>query len=430
MKKPIEVKEFQSLIYDEKFSDNINYKYIEKNQFDNLRTFIEEYSASDGNADAYDFMRFSRKRHVEAVTFQNYVGLIQLKNDFQVQILPKIDFVSGRDDNNKKTKKLFLGMLRNMKDFPGKVFDSALLDIEKMNLYELFINMYIQETRNLVKHGLRSSYIEKEDNLNFFKGKLLVGKHIKSNIAHSERFYVTYEEFNQNRPENRLIKATLKKLQKLTTSSENSKELRQLLVFFEMVDASLFYESDFSKVVLDRNTKDYENLMKWSRIFLMNKSFSSFSGSTTSRSLLFSMEKVFESYVYHEIRKKFVPNGWSCKGQEHKYHLFVEPQKQFALRPDIVLRKENRVIILDTKWKNLSPKEKNYGISQADMYQMYAYSKKYKTPDVWLLYPLNKEMRNHEEIRFYSGDDTYVRVFFVDLETISESMQELYDLIN
>lgn len=36
------------------------------------------------------------------------------------------------------------------------------------------------------------------------------------------------------------------------------------------------------------------------------------------------------------------------------------------------------MIILDIKWKNLiNNKYKNFGISQADMYQMYVYAKKY-----------------------------------------------------
>ncbi len=42
------------------------------------------------------------------------------------------------------------------------------------------------------------------------------------------------------------------------------------------------------------------------------------------------------------------------------------------------------------------------------MYQMYAYSKKYNTPEIWLLYPVNDEMRNHYPIRFESGDGTTV----------------------
>lgn len=74
-----------------------------------------------------------------------------------------------------------------MKDFPSKVFNDASLKVDRMNLYEIFINMYIQEVRQLIKHGLRSAYIEQEDNLKYYKGKLLVSKHVRMNLAHKER---------------------------------------------------------------------------------------------------------------------------------------------------------------------------------------------------------------------------------------------------
>ena len=64
------------------------------------------------------------------------------------------------------------------------------------------------------------------------------------------------------------------------------------------------------------------------------------------------------------------------------------------------------------------------------MYQMYAYSKKYKTPEVWLLYPLNDEMRNHPDIEFDSGDGTLVRLHFVDLTRMNETMEELREKLN
>lgn len=85
---------------------------------------------------------------------------------------------------------------------------------------------------------------------------------------------------------------------------------------------------------------------------------------------------------------------------------------------------------MDTKWKRLVDNErKNYGIAQGDMYQMYAYSKKYKTPEVWLLYPINAEMRGHDPISFYSGDDTYVKLHFVDVANIEDSLNELKEKI-
>ncbi len=427
MNKPVEVKEFDSIICNKDYADVDNFTCIAEKDFNDLVTFIHEYTGTEDSADALDFMRIGFRRNVgDVVTFKNYVGLIQMKNGFQIQVLPKIDFSTEDDTGNEATKKLFLKMLRSMKDFPSKVFNDASLRVNRMNLYEIFINMYIQEVRQLVKHGLRSAYVEQEDDLKYYKGKLLVNQHVKANLAHKERFYVAFEEFNQNRPENRLVKATLEKLQKLTTSAENSKEIRQLLVSFEMVESSTAYEKDFSKVVINRNTKDYENLMKWSKVFLMNESFSTFSGTTTSRALLFPMESVYESYVAREMKKVFGPAGWDVSSQDKGQWLFAEPKTQFALRPDIVLRKGDRIVVLDTKWKKLIDNEgKNYGISQSDMYQMYAYSKKYKTSEIWLLYPVNKEMRGHSPIAFYSGDNTYVRLHFVDVERIQDSLNEL-----
>jgi len=223
----------------------------------------------------------------------------------------------------------------------------------------------------------------------------------------------------------------LEKLNKITSSAENSKEIRQLLTAFEMVNSSANYASDFSKIIIDRNTKDYKNLMKWSKVFLMNKSFTTFSGDTDSRALLFPMETVFESYIAQQMKKVMSPYDWEVSSQDRGYYLFTEPRRQFALRPDIVIKKDDRTIIMDTKWKNLIDNERiNYGISQADMYQMYAYSKKYNTPDIWLLYPVNDDMRNHEPIRFDSGDGTNVNVFFVDVANVEDSLQLLRSQLN
>ena len=90
------------------------------------------------------------------------------------------------------------------------------------------------------------------------------------------------------------------------------------------------------------------------------------------------------------------------------------------------MRKGERTVILDTKWKSLIDNERaNYGISQADMYQMYAYSKKYQTSEIWLLYPMNDEMRGHDPIRFESGDGTTVNLHFVNVDKIEGNLQEL-----
>lgn len=426
MKDFLEVKEFDSIICNKDYKNDPRYKFLNESVFNELLDFIRMYSSED-NSDLLDFMKISYKRNVgDIINIRNYVGLIQMDNGYQVQILPKISF--GREDyNNEQTKRVFIKMLRSMKDFPSKVFDDANLKVGSMNLYEIFINMYLQEVRRLVKHGIKSSYVRKEENSKFYKGKLLVNKNINENLIHKERFYVEFDEYDVNRAENRIIKSTLLKLQKMSNSAENLKEIRKLLVSFGQVKESINYQRDFSKIVMDRSNKDYKMIIPWSRVFLMNKSFTTFSGKSSARALLFPMEKVFEAYVAKNIKRVFGEIGWVVSIQDRGYYLFDEPRKQFALRPDIVVNcGDGRKIIMDTKWKRLYDNERaNYGISQSDMYQMYAYAKKYNTSEVWLLYPINDDMRDCDRILFKSGDGVEVGVFFVDVSCVEESLLEL-----
>lgn len=426
-----EVREFETIVGNKEFKNQ--YRYLDKDTFADLIEFIHAFDSDEEESDVLDFIKIGYKRNVgETVTFKNYVGLIQMKNNYQIQVLPKIDFASGEQD---QTKQIFLRMLRSMKDFPSKVFSNANLKIDRMNLYEIFINMYLQEVRQLVKHGLKSAYVGVEDNLTVYKGKLMVNEHIKHNMAHQERFYVGYDEYQMNRAENRLVKSTLLKLQKITTSAENAKAIRQLLTSFELIEPSTNYDKDFSKVVIDRNTRDYEMLMKWSKVFLKNKSFTTFSGTESARALLFPMEKVFEAYVAQNMKKVFGRAGWNVSAQDKGHYLFNtlngETHRKFALRPDLVVtRDDDSVVILDTKWKNLiNDRRANYGISQADMYQMYAYSKKYNTSEIWLLYPVNDAMHNVGPIKFDSGDGVTVSLYFVDVANIETNMEELLSLL-
>jgi len=44
-------------------------------------------------------------------------------------------------------------------------------------------------------------------------------------------------------------------------------------------------------------------------------------------------------------------------------------------------------IVLDTKWKIIDSRKNNMNISQSNLYQMYAYGKKYDSTDMYLIYP-------------------------------------------
>ena len=455
MKKPIEVKEYQAIVCKSKeklkpkYNIPNNVKPIEDAVFKQLQLFIEKFGKSKDISDVHEFISIEHnKDFAYTITLKNYVGLIQLKDGTQLNVLPKIDFVDdknnfGDDENagNEKTKRTFLYMLQSMKNFPGKSFNVGSLNVARMSLLDIFIRMYLQEVWKLVKQGIRSSYVSEEDNLRYFKGKLLFAQHLRYNLAHQERFYVIFEDFNINRPENKLIKAMLLKLQRLTSDTVNSQFIKQLLAVFDSVDASTNFVKDFQKVVNNRDTMVYTDLISWTKIFLFNQTFTPFAGSNSATSFLFPMEQVFEDYVAKIVRKIFTPNeGWDVSCQEKKLSLSTEPTKMFWIKPDIVLKyhenSQDQTIIMDTKWKRLKADiEKNYGIEQDDIYQMYAYAKRYQSKHIWLLYPKTKEMYDNKKFKFKLFDETVIQLFFVDvakekiMENLGQLKKEVYEAL-
>jgi len=221
-------------------------------------------------------------------------------------------------------------------------------------------------------------------------------------------------------------------LYKRTTSSKNKKDIKNLLASFPSVSTSTNYEKDFSKVIKDRSTKDYEMALTWCQVFLRGKSFTSFAGSEVAVALLFPMETLFESYVAAKLRRVLDPRKYKVTTQAKGKFLFIELNgskwNRFQLRPDIVVERieDKKVFIMDTKWKVLSSElsSQNYGISQSDMYQMYAYHKQYDAENVTLIYPKTDTM--DEDMLTYRGDDQVtVRGTFVDLMDVEASFERI-----
>jgi 5-methylcytosine-specific restriction enzyme subunit McrC len=236
---------------------------------------------------------------------------------------------------------------------------------------------------------------------------------------------VRYNRFSPDRPENRLNNSTVDFLLRRTTDFRNETLASRLLPMFDEVEFSTNHESDFARCVTDRSVSHYELALAWCRVFLRQSSFTPFQGSENALSLLFPMEKVFESYIAAVFRRS-VGNEVRVLTQDSRFSLFDKPQPAFRLRPDIVLEAQGRTIVLDTKWKLLSDDSANGGVSQSDMYQMYAYAKKYGADRVLLLYP-NISDASPKILSFRSDDMVCVDVATVDLVDADGSVTSILD---
>ena len=369
---------------------------IDKKDFGDIENFI--LKNSDENA---PFLRIASGVGGKFIQARNYVGVLQTKSGLTIEILPKI-----ADKNDvERSKAVFIKMLRTIKNFPFKSSNLASLKTQNLPLLEIFISMFLCELEALVKKGIKSDYVALEENLNFLKGKLNINEQIKRNSIHKERFYVGYSEFLSDIKINRIIKTTLKFLYKKSNSSKNQQKIRELLFIFDEVLECEDYKNFFAKLVINRQVKHYEQTLLWCKIFLFNNSFTPHKGDDLGFALLFDMNALFESYVGDFIKKSF-PGTILQHSEKH----LVEDPKSFKLRPDIFLKGK---FIADTKWKIISSKD---GISQADLYQLYAYGKKHPCDGkLHLIYPKIDDIRQ-KTMKFRYDDEMWLEILYFDLE--------------
>jgi len=392
---------------------NDNYKPLKADTFNKLKQFILENKGT-GETEGLELMSHSSRKGIgEIITAKNYVGVIAMPDGTVIEVLPKI----ANSTKVEESQKLLLAMLKTVKDLPFKTFNMAHLKVERIRIFEVFISMFINEVKLLVQKGLKSDYVLHQDNEKFLKGKLLFQNHLKHNLVHKERFFVEYHLYDINRPENRIIKTALRYLFRFSNSAKNKKDLHALLNVFDEVQGSMNVDADFEKCSNGRDMRAYEQVLRWCEVFLRGNSFTNSKGDKLATALLFPMEQLFESYVAEHLRKAMISENYDIRLQDNKHHLFGQ---KFAMRPDIVVKhkQDGKLVVLDTKWKLLNAYSNNYGISQSDMYQMYAYGKKYESEKVVLLYPWNDKIANlGSPIDFppSTNDKVSVSVRFLDL---------------
>ncbi len=398
MKKEFILKEFEYLQYKDNTKDN----FIKKETFDSLEKFVLE------NEKTAQYLKITTKNGFgKVLQAQNFVGVIQTKDGTTIEILPKI-----KNATIEKSKDILIKMLKTLKNSPFKNLSVANLKSSKIPLFEIFISMFLEELTVLVRNGIKSDYISKEENLKFLKGKLKISEQIKYNTIHKERFFVQYEEFISNRVENRLIKTTLQFLYKKSKLNKNQQRIREFLFVFDEIEISHNIKTDFSKIKLNRQMKDYEQVLLWCKTFLFENSFSPYKGNDIAFALLFDMNLLFESFVYSYLKKS--SNFQDIKSQDKTHHLAYENGiGKFRLKPDIVIN--GGKIIADTKWKILSEDKAYNGVLQDDMYQLYAYGTKYDNCEkIYLIYPFD-ELIIKNSYNYFKNKELKLDILFFDV---------------
>ena len=425
-------REFQKITYNKN-----------KKVFFKLKKYIKDNNLEDN----YEFFKITK----DVIVPQNFVGTILL-DDIQIEILPKIPLV----ENNIEAEKIrFLEILQNIDYFKEKIFSNSKIEIIDTSILELFIHLFIEEVEKIVKKGLIYKYVDKNENLNVFKGKLDINSHIKYNFSHKERFFMKFDEFSVNSLENIIIKLTIQKLKKVSINPKNKENLNKIGHYFENVvilDDSL---DNLKYIAFDRMNNYYRNAIQWSKIFLDNQSSSIFSTNNGEiPSILFPMETIFENYIANKLVNIIQEKSYCellFKIQDSSCSIFSSislnntkiDNNILRIRPDIVIKNKNtkEIFILDTKWKVLNKLDDKFKISTEDIYQMLAYVKTYNDRNknnytckkAYLIYPATNMSQNTFSSRdkmIFNTNDFELNICFVDLSSDENTENSLINVLD
>lgn len=321
--------------------------------------------------------------YLKKIKSRNWVGSIGIGNK-SIEVVPKID---RRDE--KGARENLLVMLSRSGLVPLTEAEIARLAEKKNPLIVAYMNLFVDKLTLEWRRGRIRYYVLQEYNRPFLRGKLLVGENIKRNFFHRERFYTAFDEFIEDNEYSRILKAALSVCLDQRMSEAVSRKSRSLMPDFHEVSGVVPEMLDLDNITISRQFERFRPLLNMAKIILRSISPSFGGRGDQVYSLMFDMNKVFERYIAREVRDALRDTDLHSRTQLRSRHLLTkEGSKKFLLKPDIGIYKGKEIrCLIDTKWKTLQFTQSHKGVSQSDIYQMYAYGKQYDAPVTILLYP-------------------------------------------
>lgn len=310
-----------------------------------------------------------------SVRFKNYVGILAT-SQLTIEILPKVDRQTGK--RQASWQGILVDLLRACRFVRPESTGLAFLGAKPGDLLEWYLQVFIDELKALLRHGLLHQYRNREADLGVLKGRLNVSHQVRKNLFHRERFHVAYDEFSERHPANVMIGAALQKLQFLLLGTELQTQIRYLAKCFPQPVAGeilpLLLPEDLQK---DRRLMRYNQALSIARHILQDEHPDVQAGPYRGLALLFDMNLLFEEYLYRQLLHW---KGNKIQIERQQSTIFWGHNR---LRPDLVIASPQDRWVLDTKWRvlpNLQP-------TADELRQIYVYCDYFKARRGVLIFP-------------------------------------------
>lgn len=376
--------------------------------------FRESYWQALLKLNEKQFPPFFRIIH-RGIQCTSFVGVIATP-EFTLEILPKAD---AHTSNPGIWRNLLLDMLDNCEEIPHHTAPAASLKVREGHLLDIWLSRFLALTETLLQQGLAKAYRTEEGSTSSLRGKLLFSRNIRHNIIHQEKFYTRYQSYNQAHLFHQVLEAALTYSAQLTSAPHLQLKARQLKQHFPSSRFKEFSPHMLQRISYNRQTLRYRPAVELALLLLSHLSPILKAGDQPVFTLLFDMNRLFEEYIYRQLKKATQKKNLLLHKQTSA-HFWANR----SLRPDILLQTpQGENIILDTKWKILQHNQP----ADDDLKQIYIYNHYFHAQRGVLLYPQASSQASRKEAYHQPArDKLYCEVQFVNV--IDKATQRLNPL--
>ena len=286
-----------------------------------------------------------------------------------------------------------------------------------------------------LKRGLGKEYIPQMEALSSLRGKIDIAESIKTQSMMRKQLICTYDEFSVNSTMNRIIKSTVELLLCSNISKQRKKSLRKLMVYFGEVDFIDLHTVNWN-VQYNRNNQTYRMLI--SICYLVVKGLLQTQSDGRKKLMDFLDEqrmcRLYEKFILEYYRKEF-KNQIVANASQIPWQLDNEENAMLpVMQSDIMLRRGDRVLIIDAKYYEHSTQVQldKHTLHSGNLYQIFTYvkNKEYELKDKdhrvsgMLLYAKTDEEIYPNNVYQMSGNQITVRTLDLNLP-FSEIAEQL-----
>lgn len=361
------------------------------------RAVVDKRSASGD-----DRLQIEELRQGLRVRTRSWVGVVRLPT-VEIRVVPK---VTGDQ----------LGLVRLIEYASGldaltRLRDGATLEASGDSLIELFALLFVEASERVLRRGLLSGYVEREDDLPLVRGRILGDRQVLERFGQLDRIVCRFDELEHDVVENQLLAAALLVAFPRVTSVGLQRRISRLRGVLEPIcDTDQLDLADArTTLTCNRLNAHYETAhqLAWLLLDALGIDDLFALGETRSFSFLLNMNQLFERFVTRVVEQVLPAVRYRVTSQLPYRSVVwnVSSQRPYTnIIPDVVVERRGESdcrVAIDAKYKLYDER----GFDPSDIYQTFLYAFALGTsasdavPTSLLLYPATTEEPRSTRLR-------------------------------